>query len=508
VSILGISKGNAISDSNNNNGDDNTHIDYTEDLENLRSHIRAITEQIMTLVKKRLDTAKAIGIIKRSHGLEIIDERAEDDLRRYILDRCDVMGLDRGIAGRLLSMLVVESRRVQMSDGINEVSNKGQMDTPTSIFAKTRMLEGKGKRIVHLEIGEPNLGMSSRVRDALLKAIDDGRYHYTESRGIAPLREIIAESISAKYGVNVNSSRDIIVTVGGRLAVSLAMLASLKYGDEVIVIEPTWPAYREISEFMGVKVRVLRSSLEDSWSIDLDSLDRIMRIDGVKAIVLNYPNNPTGKILEYDKVAYIVDRARSKGMMVISDEVYSSLTFNTRFKSILEYGYENSIVINSLSKSHGLTGLRLGYAVSYNSKVVEDMVRLQGMLLTCVPEPIQYTAIDAIKDDATVKRNVEVIGSRVRSICHELNIMKSKGIDLRFMEPDGAMYVFVMIPSGIEVNRLIDELLDHGVAVSPGSAFGSDEYCSRFIRISASVDGDALLEGMRTLASILASKSV
>ncbi len=507
---MGISKGNTVSNSNssnNNNGDDNAHTNY-KDLENLRSHIRTITEQIMTLVKERLDTAKAIGMIKRSHGLEIIDERAEDDLRSYILDRCDAMGLDRGIAGRLLSMLVVESRRVQMSDGINEASAKGRMDTPTSIFAKTRILEEKGKSIVHLEIGEPNLNMSSRVRDALLRAMDDGRYHYTESRGVAPLREIIAETINARYGVNVNSNRDVIVTVGGRLAVNLAMLASLKYGDEIVVIEPAWPAYREISEFMGVKVRVLRSRLEDSWSIDLNALDRVMGMDGVKAVILNYPNNPTGKVLEDDKVAYMMDRARSRGMMVISDEVYSSLTFNARFKSILEYGYENSVVINSLSKSHGLTGLRLGYAVSYNSRVVEGMVRLQGMLLTCVPEPIQYTAIDAMKDDITVKRNVETIRSRIGSICHELSLMKSRGIDIRFMEPDGAMYVFVMIPSGIDVNDLIDELLDHGVAVAPGSAFGSDEYYSRFIRISASVDEDALLKCMHTLASILASKSV
>ena len=477
---MGISKGNTVSNndsnSNNNNGDDNAHTNY-KDLENLRTHIRTITEQIMTLVKERLDTAKAIGMIKRSHGLEIIDERAEDDLRSYILDRCDVMGLDRGIADRLLSILVVESRRVQMNDGINETiaKGKGRMDTPTGIFAKTRILEEKGKSIAHLEIGEPDLKMSSRVRNALLKAIDDGRYHYTESKGIAPLREIIAETINARYGVNVNSDKDIIVTVGGRLAVNLAMLASLKYGDEIVVIEPAWPAYREISEFMGVKVRVLRSRLEDSWSIDLNALDRVMGMEGVNAVILNYPNNPTGKVLEDDKVAYIIDRARSRGIMVISDEVYASLTFNTRFKSILEYGYENSVVINSLSKSHGLTGFRLGYAVSYNSRVVEGMVRLQGMLLTCVPEPIQYTAIDAMKDDLTVKRNVETIRSRIGSICNELSLMRSRGIDIRFMEPDGAMYVFVMIPSGIDLNDLIDELLDHGVAVAPGSAFGSDE---------------------------------
>ncbi len=491
------------------------------ELESLRASIREVTEEIMLLVKRRLDIAKAIGDVKRRHGLNIVDERAEDELRAYIFNRCKELGLDRYLVGRLLNILLLESTKVQVINDIYSGSNlknnagitsnnNASVNTPTSIFSKARMLESKGKGIIHLEIGEPNVKISTSVKDAFIHAIDEGRYHYTESKGISILREAIARVIKSKYNVSVDPNSDIIVTVGGRLAVNLAMLESLTAGDEVIVIEPSWPAYKDTSAFIGAKVRVLRTILEDSWSIDIDRLSKMIN-SNTRVIVLNYPNNPTGKIIDADTLDAIVDIAKSKGITIISDEVYSDLAFSAKFKSILEYGYENSIAIHSISKGQGLTGLRLGYAVTYNKRMIDSMSRMQGMLLTCVAEPIQHAAVKAIEDQESIKRNVAVIRSRIKVLCDELRAMQEYSYLLKdalsFMEPDGAMYVFVRVAkdNSFNINRFIDMLLENGVAVTPGNAFGSSSYYGMFIRISAAQEEDVLTKGMNIIRDTLLS---
>lgn len=476
-----------------------------DDLESLRVSIKEVTEEIMLLISKRLSIARAIGDIKRRHGLEIVDEKTEDELRSYIFERCNSLGLDRGLVGKLLNILMLESTKVQISGSMN-ANAKDTSNTPTSIFSKARMLEAEGKSIIHLEIGESNVHISSSIKDALIRAIDSGRYHYTESKGVGVLRDAIVRAVKSKYNISVDSSKEVIVTVGGRFAVNLAMLASLSAGDEVIVIEPAWPAYKDTADFIGAKVRVLRTSLEDSWSIDTERLNTMIN-SNTKVIVLNYPNNPTGKVLNADTLKGIVDIARSKGITIISDEVYADLTLKGRFKSILEYGYENSIAIHSISKGQGLTGFRLGYAISYNRSIIDAMSRIQGMLLTCVAEPIQYAAVSAIEDQESIKSNASIIRSRLRVICNELYTMQESLHGISFMEPDGAMYVFVKVArdGSFNTSRFIDLLLERGVAVTPGNAFGSSSYYNMFIRISAAQDEDTLIKGMEIIKNTLIS---
>ncbi len=484
----------------NNNG--------LDDLESLRASIKAVTEEIMLLISKRLSIAKAIGDIKRRHGLEIVDERAEDELRSYIFERCNSLNLDRGLVGRLLNILMLESTKVQVNSSINTNTTGISNNTPTRIFSKARMLENEGKSIIHLEIGEPNVHISSSIKDALIHAIDSGRYHYTESKGVGVLRDAIVRAVKSKYNITIDSSKEVIVTVGGRFAVNLAILATLSAGDEVIVIEPAWPAYKDIADFIGAKVRVLRTSLEDSWSIDIERLNAMIN-SNTKVIVLNYPNNPTGKVLDADVLKGIIDIARSKSITILSDEVYADLTFKGRFKSILEYGYENSIAVYSISKGQGLTGFRLGYAISYNKSIIDAMSRIQGMLLTCVAEPIQYAAVSAIEDQESIKKNASIVRSRLRVICNELYSMQESLDCISFIEPDGTMYVFVKVArdSSFNTSRFIDLLLERGVAVTPGNAFGSSSYYGMFIRISAAQDEDTLIKGMRIIKDALISIS-
>ena len=495
----------------------------SNELDELRADIRSLTEDLARLLSKRLDIARRIGMVKRMHGLGIVDTKAEDELRNHILSMCDALSLDRIFVNRILNLLFAESTRVQEAmyeemgrgregermggDGATTattttvatnttttvVGRDSPRIRPVDVFSKARMLERMGREIIHMEIGEPRLTIPSKVRQSLIDALDKGRYHYTESKGIEELRSAIADMLNARYSASL-SKDDVIITPGGRFAVYLAMLASLKPGDEVIVVEPAWPAYIDIAEFIGVKVRRLSTRLEDGWSIDVEKLKGIIN-QNARMLILNYPNNPTGKMIEKDTLDAIVDVASSKGMMILSDEVYADLAFK-EFTSILSYNDDKVIMVSSFSKGPSMTGFRIGYAATTSRQIIDGMSRLQSMMLTCVAEPIQYSALAALSSMDDVKKNAEIIKSRLDLICRRLMDMP-----LSFYKPDGAMYVFAKVDLNCDMKRFVDALLERGVAVAPGSGFGS---CyDRFIRISAGVDERLLSIGLDIIKDVL-----
>ncbi|MEM3103549.1 MAG: aminotransferase class I/II-fold pyridoxal phosphate-dependent enzyme [Candidatus Nitrosocaldus sp.] len=483
----------------------------SNELDELRADIRSLTEDLVRLLSKRLEVAKRIGMVKMRHGLGIVDEKAEDELRSHILSMCDALSLDRIFVNRMLNLLFAESTRVQeaMYEEMGRVEEKEERSKsggggdessvgrtrmrPVDVFSKARVLERMGREIIHMEIGEPRLTIPSKVRQSLIDALDKGRYHYTESKGLEELRSAIADILNTRYSASL-SKDDVIITPGGRFAVYLAMLASLKPGDEVLVVEPAWPAYIDIAEFIGVKVRRLSTRLEDGWSIDIGKLKSIMN-QNTRMLILNYPNNPTGKIIEKDTLDAIVDVARSKGMMILSDEVYADLAFKD-FNSILQYNYDKSIMVSSFSKGPSMTGFRIGYAATTSKQIIDGMSRLQSMMLTCVAEPIQYSALAALSSMDHVRSNATIIKSRLDLICRRLMDMQ-----LSFYRPDGAMYVFAKVDINSDMKRFVDALLEKGVAVAPGSGFGS---CyDRFIRISAGVDERVLSKGLDIIGDVL-----
>jgi aspartate aminotransferase len=209
-------------------------------------------------------------------------------------------------------------------------------------------------------------------------------------------------------------------------------------------------------------------------------------------IVLNYPNNPTGKILSEKIQDEIFKIVKKHNLYLLSDEIYAQYSYN-KWKSVLSYNYDKSIVTQSFSKSHAMTGFRIGYAVS-SPQIIEKMAKLQAICLTNVSEPIQYVAMRALEADTS--NNSNIVKARLDIVIH-----KAKEIDLDFVEPDGAMYLFARVKKqGFDGTQFSNKLLDYGLAVAPGGGFGDYK---DFIRISACQDEKKLVEGMNILADVL-----
>jgi aspartate aminotransferase len=447
-----------------------------DDLEQLRGEMREVTAEIMKQVKKRMEIAKKIGDVKSKKGLDVVDEKAEDELRSFIMKQCSQIGLEQDLGARLLNILLNESARVQI-----------KKKTPTAVFMKAKQMESQGKRIIHLEVGEPDFVPPTAVRNALTDAIDQGHYHYTETRGIPKLREALAKSLKKKFNVSVNDEK-IIVTVGGRFAVFLAISTLVKPGDEIIVIEPYWPAYKECADLVNAKVKVLRTALEDGWNPNLKQLESMIN-DNSRMVVINSPNNPTGKILDSRSIERIVNIAKDHKLILLSDEVYSDYSF-TKFTSVLDYDYDESIIISSFSKGPAMTGFRVGYAVA-NNGTIQKMTKLQAVALTSVAEPMQYGALSALEHN-NVKKNAETMKKRLSLITNRL-----KKMPVSFAEPEGAMYVFPRVDTnGFNADQFVENALDQGLALTPGSGFGS---YPNFLRISAGQPEDVIEQGMDIL---------
>ena len=447
--------------------------------------MRDLTNDIFLKVQQRMELSKEIGEIKSHLCLDVTDQSAECDIRKSILLLSKNIGLDSKFANRLLNVLFTESVRVQ------EMKQSDGKQTHLSIFNKAKQLEAEGKRIIHMEVGEPDYRAPLSVRNALIEAYDCGHYHYTETVGISKLRQGIAKDVG--QGV---SDINVLVTPGARFGVFAVISALVQPDDEIISIEPAWPAYKECANFIGARVRSLRTNLENEWTPDLRDLESLIS-DDTKLIVLNYPNNPTGKILDDKILGKIINLAREKNIFLLSDEVYSNCTFSS-FRSILEYEYDRKIMISSFSKRFAMTGFRIGYVVA-SKDIIDKAKNIQALAVTSVSEPIQYCALAALNNGGV--DNTHLIEKRLGLIMKTLD-----RLSIPYMKPNGSFYVFPKI--GDEVDRkdlaLVDELLQSGVAVAPGSGFGNQYH--GFIRISACQPESLLAEGLEKFERIWSSQ--
>ncbi|HXV46626.1 MAG TPA: aminotransferase class I/II-fold pyridoxal phosphate-dependent enzyme [Nitrososphaera sp.] len=450
-----------------------------DELESLRHQVRDITAQIMRNVHQRMELAKRIGDIKSRLGIDVKDEKVENEIRTMVLSLADEMGMGRDFALQLLNILLAESEQVQAQNR----KQKGPKQTHLGIFMKAKQLEASGKKIIHMEVGEPDYSPPAAVGDSLAESFKLRQYHYTDTRGIPKLREAIARK-------EYVSEDQVVVTPGGRFAVFGAITSLLNPGQELIVIEPAWPAYKECADFIGARTKVLRTTLESKWTPDLKQLEEMVN-PSTKMIALNYPNNPTGKVLDSKTMEKIVSIAKDNGLYLMSDEVYADYAFK-KFTSINEYGYDRSILVSSFSKRYAMTGFRVGYAVA-EKDIITKIAKVQAVGITSVAEPVQHAALAALGEDAT--ENVKTMKKRLDFVCRKL-----KELSLRFVEPDGAMYVYPEIPRGDDIS-LVERLLEKGVAIAPGSGFG--DYYRQFVRISACQPEKTLERGLDVMASAI-----
>jgi len=464
------------------------------DIEEHRKKIEEITLEMIKLLKTRTDIAKQIGDAKASLGMTVTDEEREDALRSQVAKLCKEIDLDQSTASKFLNLLLNESVKVQ-SDG---------KQTHLSVFLKAKALEEEGKKIIHLEVGEPDFKPPEEVKTALAEVYDKGYGKYGSPKGITELRdEISLHENHLLIGLGSEAEievENIMVCPGARFAVYLAITTLLNPGDEIIVIEPSWPAYKDCALNAGIKVRTIKTTLETKWEPSIDQINNAIN-ENTKMIVLNYPNNPTGKYFPEKIQDSIIEIAKKHDLYVLSDQIYAEFAEHTKrptsgvsFKSVLEYNYKKSIITKSFSKSYAMTGYRIGYAVA-DPSIIDKMSKLQALSLTNVSEPIQYVALQALKSEEAVAENSKIIKSRLDAL-----VKIAKDIGLEFIEPEGAMYLFAKTKyKNFDATKFSEKLLEHGVAIAPGEGFGDYK---EFFRITA-IDETKLMEGMTILDTVL-----
>ena len=415
-----------------------------------------------------------------------LDERLDDPkILSNLLGESRRLGLSEEFCRRLLGLLIEEKEKVK---GVVE----GEDGLRLRRFAARAMeLRKAGRRIVRLELGEPDFSASEKIVEAACEAIREGRTKYSSAAGLRELKEELASNLSSKYGVDLKAE-NIAITAGGTLATYAAIEVLSRPGDSIMVIEPAWPLYAHQIKRLGRRVVRVRTRVEDGWDPVEAVREKVSRL--VKIIILNYPNNPTGKVLDRKSFKALLDLAEDYDLWVVSDEVYIDFSYNGEAPSILEYNYPKMYYLNSFSKTWGMTGFRVGF-VAADPEIAKRVSGVLSTVMTCVPEFIQRAALAALRDEESKKRNVELIGRRLKVLYEELS--RSKLIEL--IPPEGAMYVFPKIKAeGFSSWNFAEKLLEkEGIAVAPGKCFG--EPYDDHLRISAVVDEAELRDAARRI---------
>jgi len=453
------------------------------EINELRSKMDEITIEMIRMLKTRNDIAREIGEIKKNIGKVVTDESREDNLRTKIISLCKELDFDVSVATKFLNFLLNESIKVQ--------SNNKQ--THLSIFLKAKSLELEGKKIIHMEVGEPDFLPPKNVKDALTEVYDKGFLKYGQAKGIPQFRKALAKYVSQSFRSNTKEE-NIMVNPGARFGIFTAITTLLNPGDELIIIEPAWPAYKDCALYAGIKVRTINTNLEGNWEPTIEQIEQKIN-SNTKMITLNYPNNPTGKILPEKLQDQIVEIAKKNNLYILSDEIYSQYAF-IKWKSILCYNYEKSIVTQSFSKSHAMTGFRIGYTIAH-PEIIDKLAKFSALCLTNVSEPMQYVALKALEADTT--DNTNTVQRRL-----EVLVRKATKMKLDFAIPNGAMYLFARVSQqGFDGVQFANKLLEKGLAIAPGEGFGDYK---NFIRISACQNEETLTDGMNILSGFLGDK--
>lgn len=354
---------------------------------------------------------------------------------------------------------------------------------------------------ISLGVGEPDFDTPYSVREEGIYALEKGRTFYTSNAGLKELREEISRYLKRKYSLDYDADNEIMVTVGGSEAIDVALRCMVDPGDEVLIPTPCYVSYLPCAIMADAVPKVIELKAENQFKLTRQELiDSIT--DKTKILILAFPNNPTGAIMTKEELEELVPVIIEHDLFVISDEIYSELTYDNKHCSIasLPGMKERTVTINGFSKAFAMTGWRLGYACA-PKEIMKQMIKLHQFAIMCAPTNSQFAAVEALRNcDDDVDRMVEAYNQRRRFL---LNSFKEMGIDC--FEPFGAFYVFPSIAKfGMTSEEFANRLLkEQKLAVVPGTAFG--ECGEGFVRISYAYSIENLKQGMDRIRKFIES---
>lgn len=354
---------------------------------------------------------------------------------------------------------------------------------------------------ISLGVGEPDFDTPYSVREEGIYALEKGRTFYTSNAGLKELREEISRYLKRKYSLDYDADNEIMVTVGGSEAIDVALRCMVDPGDEVLIPTPCYVSYLPCAIMADAVPKVIELKAENQFKLTRQELiDSIT--DKTKILILAFPNNPTGAIMTKEELEELVPVIIEHDLFVISDEIYSELTYDNKHCSIasLPGMKERTVTINGFSKAFAMTGWRLGYACA-PKEIMKQMIKLHQFAIMCAPTNSQFAAVEALRNcDDDVERMVEAYNQRRRFL---LNSFKEMGIDC--FEPFGAFYVFPSIAKfGMTSEEFANRLLrEQKLAVVPGTAFG--ECGEGFVRISYAYSIENLKQGMDRIRKFIES---
>ena len=351
------------------------------------------------------------------------------------------------------------------------------------------------KDAISLGVGEPDFDTPWHIREEGIYSLEKGKTFYTSNAGLKELRQAISDNVKRKRNLEYNPDDEILVTVGGSEAIDIGLRAIINEGDEVIIPQPSYVSYEPCALLADAKPVIINLKGENNFRLQADELINAIS-DKTKALILPYPNNPTGAIMEYEDLEKIAKIIIDNDIYVMSDEIYSELTYKEKHVSIasLDNMKERTILIDGFSKAYAMTGWRLGYACA-PKEIIKQMTKIHQFAIMCAPTSSQYAAISALKNgDKDIEMMRTSYNQRRRFLLNAFREM-----NLECFEPYGAFYVF---PSIKEFNMTSEEfatrfLEEEHVAAIPGNAFGDSG--EGYLRISYAYSIENLKEAISRL---------
>jgi len=372
---------------------------------------------------------------------------------------------------------------------------KDNVNMPPSGIRKYFDIVNEMEGVISLGVGEPDFVTPWNVREAGIYSIEQGHTHYSSNAGFIELRNEICKYLKRRFDLVYNPDDEVIVTVGGSEGIDIALRALVGPGDEVIVPEPSFVAYKGCTAFTGATAKVLELKESDEFKLMPEDLEKAIT-PKTKVVIIPFPNNPTGAIMTREELQGIVNVLKDKDVIIISDEIYSELCYGEKHVSIASFPEvkDKTLVINGFSKSYAMTGWRLGYLCGHKA-LISQMKKIHQYAIMCSPTTAQFAAVEALKkgDDSVEEMRKEY--NRRRRVL--VDGFRKMGLDC--FEPLGAFYVFPNIQSlGMSSDEFCEKLLrQEKVLVVPGNAFGD---CGEgFIRACYASSMENIMEALKRI---------